>query len=201
MHDFEDELDEWMPGEGRVASAAPAADLERRAHLGRYNVPDATTVPPPSSAYGLYGHEEMGAAGIGSSLDHTVMNSGVRKLFFSTTNVEALQQGIRYSIYTASKGEHVIGRQSDTELGLVMRSIYLQESRNVADGGEDGHVILEQVRALNKSVLDFCVPRILQELYMYIQYRRDISELPVVMDRAQIATTKGDRSLVMRTGF
>ena len=37
-----------------------------------------------------------------------------------------IQNQIRYKIYTISKGEHTIGEQSDVELKIIMRSIYLQ---------------------------------------------------------------------------
>jgi hypothetical protein len=119
--------------------------------------------------------------------------SPVSELFFSQRNIDTLQEGIRYRVYTDSGNSMVIGRQSDVELGLVMRSVFLQEAMN----GE--HDIVPQVRALNTTVLAYCVPRVLQEAKMYEQYRRDVSSLPVPLARGELATTKGDRSLVMKS--
>jgi hypothetical protein len=114
-------------------------------------------------------------------------------LYFGRTNVEALQQGMRYGVYKSTG--RIIGRQSDVELGVVMRSIYLQDSRNDARPPKD------QVRELNASVLAFCVPRIVEEVRMYEQYRRDASSLPIPLDRGELATSKGTRTLEMKPFF
>ena len=118
--------------------------------------------------------------------------SSVSDLFFSSGNVELLQEAIRYGV-NAQTGL-VISRQSDVELGVVMRSIYLQEADN-----DDAADLVKQVRALNTSVLAFCVPRVAQEANMYRQYRRDISTLPTPLPRGELATSKGDRSLTMKS--
>lgn len=147
------------------------------------------------------GNDTGGAAGAlaAGSISRRINMSGSRvaDVYFSQTNVDALQHGVRYGVYRASEGRHVIGRQSDIELALVMRSVYLEHSRNMSDS-ED--MVMQQVRALNKIVLDYCIPRILQEADMYIRYRTDVSTLPVPLPRGELATTKGDRSLVMN-GF
>jgi hypothetical protein len=119
----------------------------------------------------------------------------VSDLYFSQQNVDAVQGAIRYRVFVASGSKHVIDRQSDVELGIIMRSVFLQESRNMETD------IAEQVKVLNTHVIDYCVPRILQEIQGYLQHRRDISTLPVPMERGSIATTKGDKTLVMYPGF
>ena len=120
--------------------------------------------------------------------------SPATRLFTSQTNLEALQHGIRYRVYVDSGGKHVVGRQSDTELAVVMRSILLQYGENDAGGNA-----LAQVRSLNARVLDFCVPRILSELLAYQHYLTDVSTLPVPLERGQIASTKGDKTLELRS--
>jgi hypothetical protein len=114
----------------------------------------------------------------------------VSDLFFSPQNVDILQDGIRYRVFVDSGGRDVIGRQSDVELGLVMRSLFLQEADNDTSRDETS-----QVRDLNASVLSFCVPRIVQEINQYRHYRKDVAALPVPLPRGEIATTKGSRSL------
>lgn len=115
--------------------------------------------------------------------------SAVSRLFFGPTNIEALHQEIRYLVWTRSSERHVIGRQSDVDLRIIMRSIYLQYARN-ADTD-----VVQQVRQLNSLVLDYCVDRILAEVEAYTKYRQDVAQLPDPFSRGELATSKGTRSL------
>lgn len=140
----------------------------------------------------------------GKSLKETMASDALKGLeanntsllYLSPTNLEALQQGVRYQVYVQSQGAHVIGRQSDAELISIMRSIYLQHGRNTTmpDGSPD----LQEVRRLNGIVIDYCVSRVLSEIDIYLQYRSDISAMPIPMDRGEFASSKGGRSLVQR---
>ena len=51
--------------------------------------------------------------------------------FFSPQNVQILQNGIRAGVYKMSQGQYVIGQQSEDELRIVMRSIFLQYSQKI----------------------------------------------------------------------
>lgn len=113
----------------------------------------------------------------------------VSELFFSEQNINALQQGIRYRVYVETNGKFVIGRQSDQELKVIMRSIYLQYSRNMP------HNCLEQVKELNKFVLDWAVPEVLSNVKQFDTFKRDASTLPVPLERAPLVTTKGTKVL------
>lgn len=117
----------------------------------------------------------------------------VSDTFFSPCNIDALQEGIRYRIYVETNGKYVIGRQSDTELKIVMRSIYYQNAKN------DSRPVIEQVRELNALVLKWAVPEVLSNLQQYEVYRRDASTLPMPMERAQLATTKGTKVLEQKS--
>lgn len=111
------------------------------------------------------------------------------RVFFSPENTEALQQGIRYLVWKKSCKKHVIGKQSETELHIIMRSIYLQYAEH------HPYNILEQVRQLNTLVLNYCVQKILEEINIYTYYRKDIAQLPVPMDRGQYISSKGSKVL------
>lgn len=113
----------------------------------------------------------------------------VSNIFFSQFNLDLLQEAIRYQVYKKSCDKFVICRQSNTELRLIMRSIYLQWSKNQQYG------ILEQVKELNKVVLDFCIPRIIQEINIYSKYTKDINQLPVPLPNAEFVGTKGSKVL------
>lgn len=108
-------------------------------------------------------------------------------IFFSTTNINALQEGLRYRVYVETNGVHTIGRQSDMELKIVMRSIYLQYARH------DNTPIIEQVRRLNQRVLDWIVPEVVSNVKQYVVYKKDSSTLPVPLDRAQYLSNKGTK--------
>lgn len=110
-------------------------------------------------------------------------------VFFSHENIEALQQGIRYRIYTESNGRFVIGRQSDQELKIVMRSVYYQYARN------DGSDSIAQTRELNAKVLDWAVPEVLSNLMQFQTYKKDTSTLPMPLEHAPYMGNKGLKGL------
>lgn len=113
-------------------------------------------------------------------------------IFFSQTNIDALQEAIRYQVYVKSCSKFIISRQSDTELKLIMRAIYLQEGRHRQ------YNVLEEVKALNTLVLNYSVPRILQEVQMYNHYKKDISTNPIPMARGENSSSKGTRFLELK---
>jgi hypothetical protein len=117
----------------------------------------------------------------------------LNSLFFSPENIEALQQGIRYRIYVETDGKSVIGRQSDTELKIVMRSIYYQHAKH---SNQD---LVTQVRELNAKVLDWVVPEVLSNVKQYEMYKRDASSIPMPLERAQLSTTKGTKVLEIKS--
>lgn len=122
---------------------------------------------------------------------HTAPNE-VSNLFFSCNNIDALQDGIRYRIYKETNGKHVIGRQSDQDLKIIMRSIYLQYSKNLPTN------VISQVKELNALVLDWSVKEVLSNLKQYDTYRKDVSTLPVPLELGQLMTSKGTRTLEIK---
>ena len=119
--------------------------------------------------------------------------NAVSELYFSATNIEALQQGIRYRVYVETNGKYTIGRQSDQDLKIVMRSIYFQNSRNT-----NGDCVA-QVRVLNAKVLEWVVPEVLSNLLQYSTYRRDASTLPMPLDRAPNMSMKGTNPMELKS--
>ena len=113
----------------------------------------------------------------------------LNELYFSNENLLALQEGIRYRVWVESNGRFKIGHQNERELTIVMRSIYYQNARHSPND------IVGQVRELNAIVLKWAVPEIMSNLQQHEQYKKDISQLPIPMPRAPMATMKGTRSL------
>ena len=115
--------------------------------------------------------------------------SQLNHLFFSKKNLEIIQNMIRYNVYVKSDNKHIIGKQSDIELEIIMRSIYLQHSPNLPNK------ITEQIAYLNKLVSDWCVEQILPEVTQYIGYIKEIEYMPVPIDLPLNLSSKGSRSL------
>lgn len=122
-------------------------------------------------------------------------NTGQNKLtnlYFSQMNVHGLQEAIRYQVYVRSGNKHVIGKQSEDELKVVMRSVYLEYGRNVP------YDIITQVKELNGRVIEYCVDNILSEINMYMYYLEDISTMPQPLARPETTTSAGSKTLIMK---
>lgn len=115
--------------------------------------------------------------------------TGVSKVFFSIENINLLQRGIRNKILNETNGQFNIGRQKDDELKIVMRSIYFQYSKNLPNN------IKEQVLDLNTRVIDWCVPEIISNIKQTQRYIRDISTMPVPLERSVLPSGKGLKNL------
>lgn len=121
--------------------------------------------------------------------------SVLSRTFFSDDNIQIIQNAIRYQVWIQSNKRRVIGEQSVMELQLVMRSIYLQYARNLPDQ------IREQVESLNSRVVNYCVPIIMSNVQQYLQYRQDLSQLPVPNAHPQQMSTAGSKTLQPNIGF
>jgi len=115
--------------------------------------------------------------------------TGVSKLFFSMENINLLQSGIRNKILNDTNGEFNINRQSDDELKIVMRSIYYQYGKNLPEN------VREQVLDLNTKVIIWCVPQIISNIKQSQQYIKDISTMPIPLERSVLPSNKGMRVL------
>lgn len=124
------------------------------------------------------------------AVSHQFLRTDLSDLFFSPQNIDALQHGMMVMVLDKTNGEYRIGRQSDIELKIIMRSIFLQNAQHRRD-----IPIVNQVRDLNKMVLHFSVPRIIADIKQRQYYLNDISKLPVPLERAHMMSTKGSKTL------
>jgi hypothetical protein len=116
----------------------------------------------------------------------------VSSAFFSSENIERIQQLIRKGVYDRStpKG-YVIDKQSVDELKIIMRAIYYQYARNLPND------IAGQVADLNKKVVDWSAPHILSAVDHYHYYLNDISHMPIPLSQPQHLSKAGTKSLPM----
>ena len=75
-----------------------------------------------------------------------------------------------------------------------MRSIFLQYSANMS------HSIPEQIKSLNKIVLDYCIKQVYGEAQGYQQYLYDASTLVVPIERPIFSSTD-DKTLELKKWF
>lgn len=100
-----------------------------------------------------------------------IEHSTESRLFFHPKNVDTIQGELRYRVY--QKTGLLIGPQSHKELLIVMRSVYLQDSRHL--GGD----ITEEVRRLNEKVLEYCVNTVASNALQREQYEVDAGTAPI----------------------
>jgi hypothetical protein len=138
-----------------------------------------------------------------------VSETPVSALFFSKTNMDALQTGICNRVFNQSQGKYNIGKQSETELKVIMRSFYLDSLRGGVPLFQDGvqplddpeNSVVGRVRKLNMKVLDWSVPRIINNIKQYERYKTDVSQMPKLMDRPSFVSSAGSRSLEYQSYF
>lgn len=131
----------------------------------------------------------------GNTLTNDFSETPLSKAFFSKENVERLQILIRHTVWLQSDKKYVIGTQSKLQLEIIMRSIFLQYSKNLSCQ------LLNQIESLNHRVLQYAVPRIMTAVEQYIIYRKDITTLPSVMDYPTNQSIAGDKSLENKAWF
>jgi len=127
------------------------------------------------------------------SISQLYSGNCVSETFFSSENTDIIQEGIINSVYNKSNGMYQIGRQSDQELKIVMRSIYLQYSKNL------NYNINEQILDLNTKVIRWCVDEILSNIKQYFEFKKNVSTLPMPLERAQLPSQKGTKTLEIKS--
>jgi hypothetical protein len=114
--------------------------------------------------------------------------------FFSAENLKIIQNGIRAGVYKKSNGNYIIGEQNYDELKIIMRSIFLQNSKNLAIN------IREQIEVLNKLVFDYSIKQVYGEAEGYMKYKSDTSTL-VVPIAMPILSYSNDKQLELKPFF
>jgi len=121
-------------------------------------------------------------------------NTPLSKAYFSRENISIIQNGIRAGVYQRSNGQYVIGPQDCDSLKIVMRSVFLQHSLNKPSN------IPDQIRELNKIVLDYCVQQVYSEAQGYMKYIDDASTLVVPLAHP-VQASNNDRQLELKSWF
>jgi hypothetical protein len=115
--------------------------------------------------------------------------SQLNQLFFSKKNMDIIQNMIRYEVWNKTEQKYIIDKQSDIELQIIMRSIYLQHSPNLPNK------IKEQIKYLNELVRDWCTEQIIPEVQQYYGYMKEVEYMPMPIDLPLNLSSKGSRTL------
>lgn len=123
------------------------------------------------------------------ALQHIQQPSPLSYLFFSKHNMDRIQTEMRYEVWMQSGKKYVIGRQSEIELEVIMRAIWLQYSLN------QDKDFKKQINYLNKLVLDYCVPNVLSEVQQYLGYLDNVQKLPNPLPLPENLSSAGTKTL------
>jgi hypothetical protein len=121
----------------------------------------------------------------------TFSKNNLSDLYYSQSNIDLLQDSIIKGVFKNTNGTK-ISKQSDDELLIVMKSIYLQYCKHQPNN------IQQQIRELNKKVLDYCIPNVVSALKQYNGYIDDITKPQQIMNMPEFVNTKGDKTLMPR---
>jgi len=127
------------------------------------------------------------------NLKFTQQNTPLSNLFFSKRNAQIIQNGLRAGVYNLSNNKYIIDEQSPDALNVIMRAIFLQNSKNQPDN------LTQQIEELNKMVIDYCAPKLLGEVEGYLKYKIDASTLVVPFDNP--ISEYSDKTLELKKFF
>lgn len=124
-------------------------------------------------------------------------DSELKVTFFSPTNVDVIQKMIQEQVYSRTGSKHKIGRQSDDQLLIIMKSIFLQHGRFL------DVYIQEQVNELNRKVADECTRIILPNLAQHLHYIENLDKniSDSIMDYGKSTNTAGSKTVNMNPGI
>lgn len=115
--------------------------------------------------------------------------SPINQAFFSKQNMDHLNSLICKEVYKVSGGKYKIDKQSETELVIVMRGMYFQHGQNLEFD------IKEQVKRLNRFVVEYSVPKIMTEIAQYLGYLNEVENMPNAIEHPTNVSNKGTRTL------
>jgi hypothetical protein len=121
-------------------------------------------------------------------------------LFFSDKNIQNIQNMLKYLVH--KQNGYIIDDQSVTELLIIMRGIFLEyslhpklidESMSDQEKNELKIKYTNEVKRLNKLVIDYIVPKVVSQMQQYLDYLKDASEQPYYMDKPQNVSIQGQK--------
>ena len=128
-----------------------------------------------------------------NSISQSISTNDLSNIFFSKDNIDKIQLLIITKVYSDSDKRFNINKQSEQELLIIMRSFYLQYSKNLTID------IKTQINKLNMMVVDWSSNNIISNIEQYLNYKKVCSTLPMPLERAQLPTQKGTKTLEIKS--
>ena len=163
---------------------------------GRIDIINKTQSPDLSNLFAMY--DKIPANQCATFREPTLGQwdeTSLSKAYFSTENIQIIQNGIRSGVYKKSNQQYVVAPQDCDSLKIIMRSVFLQHSANQTDN------ISQQINELNKIVLDYCVFHVYSEAQGYMKYLHDVSTLAVPLATPIVETYKDKNNYLMPKWF
>jgi hypothetical protein len=91
-------------------------------------------------------------------------------MFFSEENINLIQQRIQDQVYLMSGNKYRVGRQSDDEVKIIMRSYYLSFGEN------NPMTIAKDLESLNARVVGYASAKVYSEVDFHMFYLKDVQE-------------------------
>lgn len=163
---------------------------------GRIDIINKTQSPDLSNLFAMY--DKIPANQCATFREPTLGQwdeTNLSKAYFSTENIQIIQNGIRSGVYKKSNQQYVVAPQDCDSLKIIMRSVFLQHSANQTDN------ISKQISELNKIVLDYCIFNVYSEAQSYMKYLHDVSTLAVPLATPIVETYKDKNNYLMPNWF
>ena len=163
---------------------------------GRVDIINKTQAPDLSNLFAMY--DKIPANQCATFREPTLGQwdeTDLSKAYFSTENIQIIQNGIRSGVYKKSNQQYVVAPQDCDSLKIIMRSVFLQHSANQTNN------ISQQISELNKIVLDYCVFHVYSEAQGYMKYLHDVSTLAVPLATPIVETYKDKNNYLMPKWF
>lgn len=122
------------------------------------------------------------------ALKSILQASKIYNIFFSENNINLLQKLLIYQVWIQSDKKYMIKKQSYNELKIIMRSIFLQYSKN------QNINLKYQLKSLNEKVLNYSIKNVLTNIEQFVGFKKDINSLPQPIQRPTYTSSQGTKS-------
>lgn len=167
-----------------------------RTSNGRVDIANRTQAPDISNLFAMY--DKIPANQCTTFREPTIGQwdeTPLSRAYFSKENIQIIQNGIRAGVYRKSNEQYTISPVDCDVLKTVMRSVFLQHSKNLPTN------IAGQIEQLNNIVLDYCIFQVYSEAQAFKKYLQDVSTLPVPISLPVLETQKDKNNLLMPKWF
>lgn len=184
--------------ENRYNLTSTSAQYPAPEHGGRVpNINDSATFQFAARPYKLYadGRPVLGDDARRDLVGHLHSETPLNSVFFSQANMDRIQQAIHDQVYSMSGGQYDIGRQSDDDLRIIMRSYYLMFGRN------DPSNVAGELAELNHRVIGYCAGKVYSEVDFHMFYRKDLEDFAPAIANPVNVKVYGTRTGELKSFF